>query len=307
MLRLCEKPLQETPTVAAEQHSIPHPTQSNSYGVGRGRDCGLQWLGPENRKMGRELSTESLVYRQSLSEFDPFAGEEEVPVFPVRTRSEEKRQNLLIPLTDSESGSEESNLEDNSMLLSGTKTQSKDEQRKTSYELQFQTLQVEKRSLELHAQRLRLLYRSHPDPISLAIYIYSDLRVCTLESGCSRAGMLSKKHPLTHSWSQRYFILRDNFIFYFKSTKREQVAHGCVRVDDCLCKLSSIKGEQVLTVEPSMNHNYKGPRKVLKMTGSYDTLLAWKGAIATAARWWTNSELVLNAAVDAAGLRKAKQ
>ena len=139
--------------------------------------------------------------------------------------------------------------------------QSKDEQKRMAYELQLQALQVEKRSLEVHAQRLRLLYRSHPNPISLALCIYADLRVCSIESGCTRAGMLSKKHPLTHSWNQRYFILRDNFIFYFKSSKREQEAHGCIRVDDCICRLSSAKGEQVLTVEPSMNMDTKDPKK----------------------------------------------
>lgn len=312
MLRLCEKPLQETSIVSVEQYSMSYITPINTYGVVEGRDYKLQRLERENQELRRKLSTESLMHRQSLSEFDPLA-EDEVPVVRMRAKVEDAKQrrqeqhDLLIPLTDSESDSGESKQEnDHLLLLPETRTQSRDEQKRAAHELQLQALQAEKRSLEVHAQRLRLLFRSHPDPISLAICIYTDLRVCTIESGCSRAGMLSKKHPLTHSWNQRYFILRDNFIFYFKSSKREQEAHGCVRVDDCLCKLSNTKGEQVLTVEPSMNHGYKGPRKVLRMMGSYDTLLAWKGAIVTAAGWWTSSELVLSASGSAAGLRKTK-
>lgn len=310
MLRLCEKPLQEASIVSVEQYSMSYTTPVNVYGTVGEKDYKLQRLERENQELRRKLSSESLAHRQSLSEFDPLAeGEDEVPVARMRiTMEKEKRQHdLLIPFTESESESGESKPDNNHLLLMPeARNQSRDEQKRAAYELQLQALQAEKRSLEIHAQRLRNLYRSHPDPISLALCIYTDLRVCSIESGCSRAGTLSKRHPLTHSWNQRYFILRDNFIFYFKSSKREQEAHGCIRVDDCLCKLSSTKGEQVLTVEPSMNHGYKGPRKVLKMMASYDTLLAWKGAIVTAAGWWTSSELVLNASVNAAGLRKPK-
>ncbi|MDP2438327.1 MAG: hypothetical protein Q8P67_21485 [archaeon] len=80
--------------------------------------------------------------------------------------------------------------------------------------------------------RLQYLSSRFEDDLSLARAVYIDLSAESFSSP-QRSGMLTKQGGSVKSWKRRYFLLKDNFLFYYKTSK-EPKPLGVVHLDDFL-------------------------------------------------------------------------
>lgn len=230
--------------------------------------------------------------REMMKEFDPLQTKNDPPTQPVLPKRPSKTETLVAldstssVATSSSSGDESG--EDSNVVVNERELSQRENFKRAAYNLQLQHLSAEKRALEQHVARLRQIYRSFHDTFALCTAIYGDLRVATLElDGCTKTGFLKKRSRLTGRWNERYFVLRDNFLFYFKHSLRDQASHGVVRLDDCLARTYVAKGgAHVMCIEVSSMHK---PAKVLQVSASsHYVVQEWKTAVMAAAGWWTN-------------------
>lgn len=238
----------------------------------------------------------SLEYdRKMMKEFDPLQATNDPPTQPLLSKRPSKT-NTLIALDSASSATAASSSEDeggecSNVVVSERELAQRDNSKRAAYDLQLQHLSAEKRALEQHVARLRQIYRAFQDTFALCTAIYGDLRVATLEfDGCTKSGFLKKRSRLTERWNERYFILRDNFLFYFKRSLRDQASHGVIRLDDCLARTYVAKGgAHVLCIEVSSVHK---PARVLQVSApSHHVIQEWKTAVMAAAGWWTSTTM----------------
>jgi len=50
------------------------------------------------------------------------------------------------------------------------------------------------------------------------------------------------------TWKRRYFILRDNFVFYYKKATKEPTPSGIIRLDNCTVEEVEVRGFAVMVV-----------------------------------------------------------
>ena len=92
---------------------------------------------------------------------------------------------------------------------------------------------------DMHIERLRVLYNGFKTTEDLCQAIYKELTLENLSRNASKMGYLTKKARNGNSWKYRYFILRDNFLFYFRSDKDPNTqASGVIRVDDAVLRFA---------------------------------------------------------------------
>jgi hypothetical protein len=91
--------------------------------------------------------------------------------------------------------------------------------RQEKMEYLIEHLKYERMRSDLHVERLRVLYNSFTSTEALCEAIYCALDLDVISSGASKCGYLTKKARNGNSWKYRYFVLRDNFLFYYKNDK----------------------------------------------------------------------------------------
>lgn len=152
-------------------------------------------------------------------------------------------------------------------------------------------LKIERMRSDMHVERLRILYDAFASTEALCVAIYKSLTLASIKAGATRCGYLTKKARSGTSWQVRYFILRDNFLFYYKNDKdMSAVASAVVRIDDAVVRFAEnptrtdLKEQWLLCIE--IPH---GPDSVkeLYIAGVDHELEGWKAQIKTAAGWWT--------------------
>ena len=131
--------------------------------------------------------------------------------------------------------------------------------------------------LEAHARRLKAIYENLPDPLLLCRAIFGDLRMETLTQGCTRKGILKRQESylIGSMWVERIFVLRENFLFWFKKSSNDrshEEAVGCLRLGDCKTEIT----DGTLTISNA--------KKTLVLCG--DDLMAWRRDIQSASEWW---------------------
>lgn len=84
-------------------------------------------------------------------------------------------------------------------------------------ELKYQITKLSSQK-EILLMKLRHLQRSFDSDESLSRALYGDLGAEKLQNH-TRSGYLTKQGGTVKSWKRRYFILKDNFLFYYKKPK----------------------------------------------------------------------------------------
>lgn len=93
--------------------------------------------------------------------------------------------------------------------------------RKSQEKLMFmiESMKSHRQRAEIHASRLRVLYASFPTTELLVEKLFFDLSLDNIRSESTFEGYLTKKARNSNTWAVRYFVLRDNFLFYYKTDK----------------------------------------------------------------------------------------
>lgn len=154
-------------------------------------------------------------------------------------------------------------------------------------------LKIERMRSDMHVERLRILYNSFPTTEALAEAIYKSLTLEVISQGASKSGYLTKKARNGSSWKYRYFVLRDNFLFYFRSDKDPSAtASGVIRVDDAMLRFAEnptkkdLKDQWLLCIEVPYNNDALKQHSFF-IAGDDHELEGWKTQIKAAAGWWT--------------------
>jgi hypothetical protein len=164
--------------------------------------------------------------------------------------------------------------------------------RQEKMEYLIEHLKIERMKSCMHIERLRILYNSFPTTESLCEAIYKSLTLEVISQGASKVGYLTKKARNGNSWKYRYFVLRDNFLFYFKTDKDAScICNGVIRVDDAVLRFAenptkrALKDQWLLCIEVPYNNDTK--KLAFYIAGEDHDLEGWKTQIKTAAGWWT--------------------
>jgi hypothetical protein len=112
-----------------------------------------------------------------------------------------------------------------------------------------------------------------------------------------------KKAREGNNWRMRFVVIRDNFLFYFKSdSDLKAEPRGVIRLDDAQAYFSenptraqdSLKGSSFLCVEsPNYGHQKEngdakhGGKSLFYLSGTIGELQQWKEMVDKAAGWWT--------------------
>ncbi len=91
--------------------------------------------------------------------------------------------------------------------------------RQEKLEYLIEHLKYERMRSYMHVERLRVLYNSFSTTDALCAAIYGTLALDSISSTAAKTGYLTKKARNGSSWKYRFFVLRDNFLFYYKSDK----------------------------------------------------------------------------------------
>ncbi|KAI3646439.1 hypothetical protein MP228_009367 [Amoeboaphelidium protococcarum] len=165
--------------------------------------------------------------------------------------------------------------------------------RQEKLEFLIEHLKIERLRSDMHIERLRVLYNWFPSTEALAEAIYKNLTLANISKDSSKSGYLTKKARNGNNWKYRYFVLKDNFLFYFKSDKDQStLASGVIRVDDAQLRFAenptrkNIKDQWLLCIEiPNNNDSIK--QHAFYIAGEDHELEGWKSSIRQAAGWWT--------------------
>ena len=154
-------------------------------------------------------------------------------------------------------------------------------------------LKIERMRSDMHIERLRVLYNWFPTTEALCEAIYGSLSLANLQKSAAKVGYLTKKARNGNNWKYRYFVLRDNFLFYFKSDKdQNSQASGVIRIDDAVLRFAEnptrrdLKDQWLLCIEVP-NNNDAIKHHSFYIAGEDHELEGWKTAIKAAAGWWT--------------------
>jgi hypothetical protein len=154
-------------------------------------------------------------------------------------------------------------------------------------------LKIERMRSDMHVERLRILYNSFPTTEALCEAIYKSLSLEVISQGAAKSGYLTKKARNGNSWKYRYFVLRDNFLFYYRSDKDPHAtANGVIRVDDAMLRFAEnptkrdLKDQWLLCIEVPYNNDLLKQHSFF-IAGDDHELEGWKSQIKTAAGWWT--------------------
>ena len=154
-------------------------------------------------------------------------------------------------------------------------------------------LKLERIKSDMHVERLRILYNSFQTTESLCEAIYEDVTLQGISEGASKCGYLTKKARNGSSWKYRFFVLRDNFLFYFKSDKDPKAKFsGVIRVDDAVIKVAEnptkrdLKDQWLLAIEVP-NNNDSIENAAFYIAGEDAELEGWQTQTRIAARFWT--------------------
>lgn len=207
--------------------------------------------------------------------------------------------NSRLHLTANELAKERLNLENSELsgvCLANDLEDLRGKQEKLEYLIEH--LKYERARSDLHIERLKILYRSFPSTESLCEAIYSNsLSLENLLKNSTKFGYLTKKARNGYSWKYRFFILKDNFLFFFRHDKDpNSVAKGVIRVDDAALKFTEnptkvdLKGQAILCIQVP-NNNDVFERLSFYVAGEDADLEHWNSAIKTAAGWWTKRSL----------------
>ena len=191
--------------------------------------------------------------------------------------------------------------------------------RQEKMEYLIEHLKLERVRSDKHTSRLRLLYKSFPSTESLCKAIYCaelssnnggwsssnsrDAQRLTMERiarSADRSGFLTKKGRESNTWRVRFFVLRDNFLFYYKNDSDPRAEpRGVVRLDDSIVRYAENPTRAELKVTllcievPDHGHvkdacsDSKSGKLEFFVGGSAQEIEQWKESIQKASGWWT--------------------
>lgn len=167
-------------------------------------------------------------------------------------------------------------------------------------------LKQERVRTDQYATTLRTLYKTYANAEALAKSIYAKnakgkLSLDLIATDAEKTGVLTKKARKGTQWSIRFFVLRDNFLFYYKNEDElRSEPKGVVRLDDCTVQFCrnptecDLKGQSVIVVNiPDHGHlkevvsDERTGMLSLYLAGSEYDLLDWKKAVEKASNYWT--------------------
>lgn len=166
--------------------------------------------------------------------------------------------------------------------------------RQEKMEYLIEHLKIERQRSDMHVERLRILYNSFASTEDLCQAIYRSLALDTIGTGASKMGYLTKKARNGNSWKYRFFVLRDNFLFYYKSDKDVKgQPSGAIRVDDAVLRFAEnptrkdLKDQWLLCIDVPNQNETTNKQLSFYIAGEDHELEGWKTQIQTAAGWWT--------------------
>ena len=190
--------------------------------------------------------------------------------------------------------------------------------RQEKLEYLVEHLKLERQRSDLNASRLRSIYKSFPSTETLCRAVYADL-TCSDEKECKRlnlekiqhdltlSGFLTKKARDSNHWNRRFFVLRDNFLFWYKlDSDMNAEPRGVIRVDDCTVKYcdnptkTDLKDQFCLVVEVA-NHghekdivtNEKSGKLFFYIAAEQYILSNWMEKLSMAAGFWTRKSSLM--------------
>lgn len=146
-----------------------------------------------------------------------------------------------------------------------------------------------------NAYRLRQIYQSSTNILSVAMAVYGDLRLASIlvEKRLSRwpiiSGHLRKKDRDALKWRRRFFVLRDNFLLCYPEDASPQAEpQEAYHVDDALVRIMfevQHAEDPVISVEIASKVN----AFYLYLSADAMILSSWKEAITKASAYWISS------------------
>lgn len=152
----------------------------------------------------------------------------------------------------------------------------------------------------------RRLFKTFPTTESLCRALYADgqklsLRIVSDQS--TKAGFLTKKARDQNNWRLRYLVVKENFLFYFKTDgEPESEPRGVIRLDDATIRFCEnptkhdLNGQLVLCIDTPDHGHSKESKNCVKMfvAGYTDEIESWREALQKAAAWWTRKSSMMS-------------
>ena len=169
-------------------------------------------------------------------------------------------------------------------------------------------LKAERTRADHHASRLRTLYSSFSTTEALckAIYVNLDddrqsLTLGTILPNAVKIGFMTKKARDSSNWRLRFFVLLENFLFYFKSESDMSASpRGVVRLDDGTVSYADnptkteLKNLHVLCVTAPNNNGAKETKPPLLYLAAEPAVLdGWMEVLKNAAGYWTRKSSIM--------------
>jgi PH domain/Calponin homology (CH) domain len=143
-------------------------------------------------------------------------------------------------------------------------------------------------------ERLQYLQGRFDDDEALARAIFQECAADALQHP-TRAGMLTKQGGSVKTWKRRYFVLKENFLFYYKSQKDSSKPLGVIHLDEyevVLAKSEEIKNQKGADKETRGRNFFK----IITPTRTYFICAErqvdmdlWLDAIKSAPRWYRST------------------
>ena len=192
--------------------------------------------------------------------------------------------------------------------------------RQEKMEYLIEHLKLERVRSDKHTSRLRLLYKSFPSTELLCKAIYcaessanhsgwsssnysrdaQRLSLDMVARDADHSGFLTKKGRESNTWRVRYFVLRDNFLFYYKNDSDPRAEpRGVIRLDDSIVRYAEnptrteLKATLLCIEVPDHGHvkdirsDNKSGKLEFFVGASAPEMEQWKESIQKAAGWWT--------------------
>jgi len=121
----------------------------------------------------------------------------------------------------------------------------------------------------------------------LATWRFGSLKLSDLEQKAKLSGFLRKRsNGMVKNWKNRFWVLVDNYIFYFDDNKENSKLKGILRLDECRVEGYDRNGSKNKRLDLAKNSDgfviYTSKRKMKTQAPSVEEAEAWRQAIVEA-------------------------
>ena len=115
----------------------------------------------------------------------------------------------------------------------------------------------------------------------LATWRFGSLKISDLEKKASLTGFIKKRsNGVVKNWKNRYWVLVENYIFYFDDNKENSKLKGILRLDECRVEEYDRNGKSKVEDKASEGFViFTSKRKMKTQASSVEEAEAWKKAI----------------------------